>query len=48
MKVCSSTMFLYFACILPSIAFGALNDTNTHGRISRSSFFLIFCSKIVD
>ncbi len=37
-KVCSSTVFLYFACILPSIAFGALNDYNTRGKIGQSGY----------
>ncbi|XP_042225670.1 sodium bicarbonate transporter-like protein 11 [Homarus americanus] len=32
-KVISTTFFLYFACILPAIAFGVLNDHNTHGNI---------------
>ena len=32
-KVLSTTLFLYFACILPAIAFGVLNDHNTHGNI---------------
>ncbi|XP_045124359.1 sodium bicarbonate transporter-like protein 11 isoform X2 [Portunus trituberculatus] len=32
-KVISTTFFLYFACILPAIAFGVLNDHNTQGRI---------------
>lgn len=32
-KVISTTLFLYFACILPSIAFGVLNDKNTKGLI---------------
>nr|XP_045620632.1 solute carrier family 4 member 11-like isoform X2 [Procambarus clarkii] len=32
-KVISTTFFLYFACILPAIAFGVLNDHNTHGKI---------------
>ena len=32
-KFISTTLFLYFACILPSIAFGVLNDKNTHGEI---------------
>lgn len=35
-KVVSTTFFLYFACILPAIAFGVLNDHNTHGKIGRS------------
>ncbi|CAG0891454.1 unnamed protein product [Darwinula stevensoni] len=33
-KVISSTLFLYFACILPAIAFGVLNSQNTHGLIN--------------
>ncbi|CAL4131631.1 unnamed protein product, partial [Meganyctiphanes norvegica] len=32
-KTVSTTFFLYFACILPAIAFGVLNDLNTHGLI---------------
>jgi sodium borate transporter 11 len=32
-KTASTTIFLYFACILPSIALGVLNDNNTHGKI---------------
>ena len=32
-KTASTTVFLYFACLLPSIAFGMLNDNNTHGLI---------------
>ncbi|XP_022107670.1 sodium bicarbonate transporter-like protein 11 isoform X2 [Acanthaster planci] len=32
-KLVSTTLFLYFACLLPSIAFGVLNDKNTHGKI---------------
>lgn len=32
-KTISTIFFLYFACILPTIAFGALNDTNTKGKI---------------
>lgn len=32
-KVISTTLFLYFACILPSIAFGVLNGRNTKGQI---------------
>ena len=34
-KVISTTFFLYFACILPAIAFGVLNDHNTHGKIGQ-------------
>lgn len=34
-KVLSTTLFLYFACILPAIAFGVLNDHNTHGKIGK-------------
>lgn len=32
-KMVSTTLFLYFACILPSIAFGVLNSRNTKGQI---------------
>ncbi|UYV66701.1 SLC4A11 [Cordylochernes scorpioides] len=32
-KTISTIFFLYFACLLPTIAFGVLNDTNTHGVI---------------
>ncbi|XP_032782535.2 sodium bicarbonate transporter-like protein 11 isoform X2 [Daphnia magna] len=32
-KVMSTTFFLYFACLLPAIAFGVLNDHNTNGKI---------------
>ena len=48
-KVISTTLFLYFACILPSIAFGVLNDKNTHGLIGKGcvnkkvlSYFSLF------
>uniref|UniRef100_A0A0N5C1G3 HCO3_cotransp domain-containing protein n=1 Tax=Strongyloides papillosus TaxID=174720 RepID=A0A0N5C1G3_STREA len=33
-KLISSVIFLYFACILPAIAFGVLNDDNTGGGIN--------------
>ncbi|ELT93973.1 hypothetical protein CAPTEDRAFT_160698 [Capitella teleta] len=33
-KTASTTIFLYFACILPNIALGVLNDKNTDGRIN--------------
>ena len=32
-KVAAATMFLYFACVLPNIAFGMLNSNNTDGAI---------------
>ena len=32
-KTISTTAFLYFACILPAIAFGVLNDHTTGGKI---------------
>ncbi|XP_071849821.1 solute carrier family 4 member 11-like isoform X4 [Apostichopus japonicus] len=32
-KLISTTLFLYFACLLPSIAFGVLNAKNTGGNI---------------
>ena len=34
-KLVSTTLFLYFACILPSIAFGVLNSRNTKGQIGK-------------
>jgi len=35
-KTISTTFFLYFACILPAIAFGVLNYNNTGGQIGLS------------
>ncbi|XP_027415141.1 sodium bicarbonate transporter-like protein 11 isoform X7 [Bos indicus x Bos taurus] len=32
-KYITTTLFLYFACLLPTIAFGSLNDENTNGAI---------------
>lgn len=32
-KALSTTVFLYFTCILPTIAFGSVNDKNTGGLI---------------
>ena len=32
-KTISATIFLYFACILPAIAFGNLNYQNTGGKL---------------
>ena len=32
-KTLSTTFFLYFACLLPSIALGVLNDNNTKHEI---------------
>ncbi|XP_069601231.1 solute carrier family 4 member 11 isoform X6 [Ranitomeya imitator] len=32
-KYITTAIFLYFACLLPSIAFGSLNDENTRGVI---------------
>ncbi|KAK8771758.1 hypothetical protein V5799_024999 [Amblyomma americanum] len=32
-KTTSTVFFLYFGCLLPTLAFGALNDTNTRGKI---------------
>ncbi|XP_043825569.1 sodium bicarbonate transporter-like protein 11 isoform X2 [Dromiciops gliroides] len=32
-KYITTTIFLYFACLLPTIAFGSLNDENTKGVI---------------
>ena len=39
-KVISTTFFLYFACVLPNIAFGMLNDNNTGGIIGKDSLTL--------
>jgi sodium borate transporter 11 len=33
-KVLSTAIFLYFACLLPSIAFGVLNSQATKNQIS--------------
>lgn len=33
-KTISTTLFLYFACLMPSIAFGVLNGENTFGALS--------------
>ncbi|KAJ1373975.1 Phosphoenolpyruvate-dependent sugar phosphotransferase system, EIIA 2 [Parelaphostrongylus tenuis] len=33
-KLFSTVVFLYFACLLPAIAFGVLNDDNTNGSIN--------------
>ena len=41
-KTISATIFLYFACILPAIAFGVLNFHNTR------KFFLIPTYRISD
>ncbi|KAL4230219.1 hypothetical protein ACF0H5_010604 [Mactra antiquata] len=32
-KTLSTTLFLYFACLMPSIAFGVLNSENTKGAL---------------
>ena len=32
-KLVSTVLFLYFACLLPSIAFGVLNSRNTAGKL---------------
>lgn len=32
-KFITTTLFLYFACLLPTIAFGSLNDEITYGVI---------------
>ncbi|CAH3171756.1 unnamed protein product [Porites lobata] len=39
-KLVSTTLFLYFACILPSIAFGVLNSRNTKGQIDVQKVFI--------
>ena len=35
-KTVSATLFLYFACLMPSIAFGVLNWENTKGALGMS------------
>lgn len=54
-KVLSTAVFLYFACLLPSIAFGVLNSQVTNDQISVSKavasqclgglFFAIFAGQ---
>ncbi|XP_078574678.1 solute carrier family 4 member 11-like [Branchiostoma floridae x Branchiostoma japonicum] len=39
-KLLSATVFLYFACVLPSIAFGTLNERNTHGDLDVKKVFV--------
>lgn len=39
-KYITTMIFLYFACLLPSIAFGSLNDENTRGAIGKFILFL--------
>ena len=36
-KTFSGTLFLYFACLLPTIALGHLNDYETHGKIGKEA-----------
>lgn len=36
-KTISTIFFLYFACILPTIAFGVLNNNNTVGKIGTTT-----------
>lgn len=43
-KIISTTMFLYFACVLPAIAFGVLNDHNTEGKIGKSEYYVLMLS----
>lgn len=37
-KTAATVVFLYFSCLLPSIAFGVLNAANTENKIG--SFFI--------
>ena len=39
MKTVSATVFLYFACMLPAIALGVLNEANTKGLITPVKMF---------
>lgn len=41
-KVTATTFFLYFACVLPNIAFGMLNDNNTNGAIGEIAYIEIY------
>ena len=41
-KTISTTLFLYFACLMPSIAFGVLNSDNTKGALGRQRFCCLF------
>ncbi|XP_067678209.1 solute carrier family 4 member 11-like isoform X1 [Haliotis asinina] len=42
-KVLATTLFLYFACVLPNIAFGMLNSDNTHGAIGVKKILFSQC-----
>ncbi|XP_069127298.1 solute carrier family 4 member 11-like isoform X1 [Argopecten irradians] len=42
-KVLSTIFFLYFACVLPNIAFGMLNNNNTHGAIDMQKILFSQC-----
>jgi len=44
-KVLSTVVFLYFACLLPSIAFGVLNSQATNDEISKYSIMFFFASE---
>ncbi len=44
-KVLSTVVFLYFACLLPSIAFGVLNSQATNDEISKYSIIFFFASE---
>lgn len=41
-KCLATTLFLFFSIILPAIAFGVLNSSNTNGKIGKSDFGLLF------
>ncbi|XP_045159936.2 solute carrier family 4 member 11-like isoform X2 [Mercenaria mercenaria] len=43
-KLISTTLFLYFACVLPNIAFGMLNDNNTNGAIGVKKILFSQCA----
>lgn len=42
-KYVTTTLFLYFACLLPTIAFGSLNDENTNGAIGEGLGVVRMC-----
>ncbi|CAF5211766.1 unnamed protein product [Rotaria magnacalcarata] len=45
-KVLSTAVFLYFACLLPSIAFGVLNSQATNNQISKFKRDIFYTIKI--
>lgn len=44
-KVLATTFFLYFLCILSSVALGVLNSKNTNGKIGTPCMLMTLCRK---